>query len=223
MAAGAGVTVAMIGMAGAPAARADDGALATDIGLLDTAAADTTEAFTMLTNQPGVVIGIGNPDLLTGAINQFEAIQTPLLSSDNSFLSGLGDSLFNGPDQQLAQTSDVLVTAVQSYIADPSSTTDADVLSATFQYDDSVAFDSLPANVIGEVIDQVFGIGGYDTAGASATDVASPAASAYLTSLSGLHPDLGSLSVLGDNFNVVGADIGAELFSVIGAPDIFLP
>ena len=91
---------------------------------------------------------------LTQAITQFEADQTPLLSSDNSLLSGLGEALFNGPDQQLAQASDTFLSAAEAYAADPSSATGIDPASASLQFDDSLLFDSAPANLIGQVIDQ---------------------------------------------------------------------
>ncbi|HYX99667.1 MAG TPA: hypothetical protein VE908_08985 [Mycobacterium sp.] len=117
-------------------------------------------------------------DTLTQLISQTEAIQTPLLSSDNSLLSGLGESLFNGPDQQLAQASDTFLSAADAYAADPSTTTGLDAASTSLQFDESLLFTSLPSNVIGEVIDQVLHLGGSDIASAAATD---PATSASAT------------------------------------------
>jgi hypothetical protein len=155
----AAAAAAMIGVASAPAALADDGSLATDIGLLDSAATNVTEGF----------------NVWTQAITQFEADQTPLLSSDNSLLSGLGESLFNGPDQQLAQASDTFLSAAEAYAADPSTTNGLDTASASLQFDDSLLFDSGPANLIGQVIDQVLHLGGSDTASAAATDLATSA------------------------------------------------
>jgi hypothetical protein len=87
----------------------------------------------------------------------------------------LGEALFNGPDQQLAQTSDAFVSAAEAYAADPSSTTGLAAASASLQFDDSLLFDSAPANLIGQVIDRVFHLGGSDTASAAATDLATSA------------------------------------------------
>jgi hypothetical protein len=174
--AGAGVTAAaaaVIGMSTAPAALADDGSLPTDIGLLNSAATNVTEGFNVWTQAYGEAPP-SSADL-TQAITQFEADQTPLLSSDNSLLSGLGESLFNGPDQQLAQASDTFLSAAEAYAADPSSATGLDAASASLQFDDSLLFDSAPANLIGEVIDQVLHLGGSDTASAAATDLATSA------------------------------------------------
>jgi hypothetical protein len=174
VAAGAGVAAAMIGMVGAPSAYADDGSASADLGLLMSADADVTEAINVLNNLPGVVIDIGSPAEPIDAISQFEAIQTPLLSSDNSFLSGLGGLLFDGPDQQLNQASGAFLSAVQAYVADPSITNDLDVLSTTFQFDDSL-FGSILPNDVGKVIDQLFDVGGFDTAGGGAADVGASA------------------------------------------------
>jgi len=96
--AAAGAT--MLGTAGLAVAHADDGA-ATDIGLLTTAQTDATEALTAL-NQlaAGEPVSTG----FVGVIDKVADVQTPLLSSDNSLISGVGGLLFNGPDQQLAQS-----------------------------------------------------------------------------------------------------------------------
>jgi hypothetical protein len=169
----AAAAAAMIGVASAPAALADDGSLATDIGLLDSAATNVTEGFNVWTQAYGEAPP-SSADL-TQAITQFEADQTPLLSSDNSLLSGLGESLFNGPDQQLAQASDTFLSAAEAYAADPSTTNGLDTASASLQFDDSLLFDSGPANLIGQVIDQVLHLGGSDTASAAATDLATSA------------------------------------------------
>jgi hypothetical protein len=177
---GAGVAAAaasMMGLASAPAAHADD--LSTDIGLLNSAETNVTDGFDIWTQAYGEAPP-SSADL-TQAITQFEADQTPLLSSDNSLLSGLGESLFNGPDQQLAQASDAFLSAAEAYAANPSSTTGLDTASASLQFDDSLLFDSAPANLIGQVIDQVFHLGGSDTASAAATDLAASASSASAT------------------------------------------
>jgi hypothetical protein len=173
LAGGAAVTAAIIGAAGTPVAHAD--ALSTDIGLLTTAETDVNDGLTALSQLPGAGGGTPPPDLgeLT---SQFEAVQTPLLSSDNSVVSGLGELLFNSPDQQLAQSAETFLSAADAYAADPTSLTNTlDVLSATFQWSDSLLFDSLPANVIGKLVDQVAGydIGSVSAAADSATS-ASP-------------------------------------------------
>jgi hypothetical protein len=167
MATGAAVAATMTGITDAPAAHADNGSTATDLGLLDTAQANVTEAFSVLDSVSGMHPVV--PADFGDAINRFEAIQEPLLSSDNSFLSGLGHFLFDGPDQQLAQASDTFLTAAQSFAVDPTSiTNELDALSASFQFDGALLFGSLFPNVVGKVIDQVFDIGGFDTAAAGA-------------------------------------------------------
>ena len=168
---GAGLAAAAAAVIGMGTAHADD--LSTDIGLLNSAETNVTDAFNVWTQAYGEAPP--SSDGLTQLITQTEAIQTPLLSSDNSLLSGLGESLFNGPDQQLAQASETFLSAADAYAADPSSTTGLDAASASLQFDESLLFNSLPANVIGEVIDQVFHLGGSDTAGAAATDLAASA------------------------------------------------
>ncbi|HXO13656.1 MAG TPA: hypothetical protein VN871_14980 [Mycobacterium sp.] len=168
---GAGLAAAAAAVIGMGTAHADD--LSTDIGLLNSAATNVTEGFNVWTQAYGEAPP--SSDGLTQLIAQTEAIQTPLLSSDNSLLSGLGESLFNGPDQQLAQASETFLSAADAYAADPSTTTGLDAASASLQFDESLLFNSLPANVIGEVIDQVFHLGGSDAAGAAATDLAAGA------------------------------------------------
>src|ERR1700722_12110802 len=168
---GAGLAAAAAAVIGMGTAHADD--LSTDIGLLNSAETNVTDAFNVWTQAYGEAPP-SSADL-TQAITQFEADQTPLLSSDNSLLSGLGESLFNGPDQQLAQASETFLSAADAYAADPSTTTGLDAASASLQFDESLLFNSLPANVIGEVIDQVFHLGGSDAAGAAATDLAAGA------------------------------------------------
>jgi hypothetical protein len=158
-------------------AHADD--LSTDIGLLETAETNVTDGFNIWTQAYGEAPP-SSADL-TQAITQFEADQTPLLPSDNSFLSGLGESLFNGPDQQLAQASDAFLSAAEAYAADPSTTNGLDTASASLQFDESLLFDSGPANLIGQIIDQAFHLGGSDTASAAATDLAASASSASAT------------------------------------------
>jgi hypothetical protein len=170
---GAGLAAAAAAVIGMGTAHADDGSLATDIGLLNSAATNVTEGFNVWTQAYGEAPP-SSADL-TQAITQFEADQTPLLSSDNSLLSGLGESLFNGPDQQLAQASDTFLSAAEAYAADPSTTNGLDTASASLQFDDSLLFDSGPANLIGQIIEQAFHLGGSDIASAAATDLATSA------------------------------------------------
>jgi hypothetical protein len=168
LAGGAAVAAAMIGTAGAPAAHADD--LSTDIGLLNAAETDVTDGFNIWTTAYGEAPP-SSADL-TQTISQMEAIQTPLLSSDNSLLSGFGEALFNGPDQQLAQAGDAFLTAAEAYAADPSTTTGLATAEASLQFDGSL-FGSLPSTVIGELVDHA---AGFDIgSAAAAADVATSA------------------------------------------------
>jgi hypothetical protein len=162
---GIGIAAAVIGMG---TAHADDGSVPTDIGLLTTAETDVTDAFN-LTGQ--------TPD--TGFFSQLEAIQTPLLSSDDSFVSGVGEALFNGPDQQLAQASDAFLSATEVISSGtPSITALGDYASAGSQLVGAI-FGELPSTLIGKLTDQIFDIGGFDTASASAaTDGAAATAAA---------------------------------------------
>ena len=169
---GAGLAATAAAVIGMGTAHADDG-LSTDIGLLNSATTNVTEGFNVWTQAYGEAPP-SSADL-TQAITQFEADQTPLLSSDNSFLSGLGEALFNGPDQQLAQASDTFLSAAEAYAADPSSATGLDAASASLQFDDSLLFDSAPANLVGQVIDEAFHLGGSDIASAAATDLVTSA------------------------------------------------
>jgi hypothetical protein len=146
----------------ASATPAADGSLATDIGLLNTAQADLTDAFNVL----------GQPQPTPDIFSQIEAIQTPLLSSDNSFASGLGDVLFNGPDQQLAQASEAMLSAADAFSADPTGTDGLNLVSTAFQFDGSLLFDNLPADVIGKVADQLFDLSPAADLGSSLDPVA---------------------------------------------------
>jgi hypothetical protein len=205
----AAAAAAMIGMASAPVARADDGSLATDIGLLDSAQTNVTDGFDVWTQAYGEAPP--SSATLTETINQFVADQTPLLSSDNSLLSGLGESLFNGPDQQLATASETFLSAAEAYAADPSTTNGLDAASASLQFDDSLLFDSAPANLIGQVIDQVLHLGDSDIASASAaTDLA--------TSVTGgLGPSSAAdLAASLDPATVIDPSIFADALSSIG-------
>jgi hypothetical protein len=103
----AAVAAAMIGMG---TADADDGSVPTDIGLLNAAESNVLEGFAA-TGRTDTVF----PDL----IGKLDAVQTPLLLSDNSFVSGFGEALFNGPDQQLEQSSEAFLSASQALAAEP--------------------------------------------------------------------------------------------------------
>jgi len=162
-------TAAMIGMG---SAHADDGSVPTDIGLLTTAQTDIAEAFSLA----------GQTPTEPGFFTQLEAIQTPLLSSDNSFVSGVGESLFNGPDQHLAQASESFLSAAEALSSDTTNITAlGDYASAGFQVDGAI-FGEIPSTLIGKLTDQIFDIGGFDTSSAgAAADVATSAASAAST------------------------------------------
>jgi hypothetical protein len=181
----AAAAAAMMGLASAPAAQADD--LSTDIGLLDTAQTDIAEAFSLS----------GQTQADAGIFPELEAIQTPLLSSDNSLVSGFGEALFNGPDQQLAQASDAFLSAAETLSSDTTNLTAlGDYASAGFQVDGAI-FGEIPSTVIGKLTDQIFDIGGFDSTGAgAATDLATSASSTSAT------PD----DVVGQTLAAAGSD-----------------
>jgi hypothetical protein len=165
---GAGLAAAAAAMIGMGTAHADDGSVPTDIGLLNTAQTDIAEAFSL------------SGQTQTGAtpFPELEAIQTPLLSSDNSFVSGFGEALFNGPDQQLAQASEAFLSAAETLSSDTSNFTAlGDYASTSFQVDGAI-FGEIPSTFIGKLTDQIFDIGGFDTASASAAADAATSASA---------------------------------------------
>jgi hypothetical protein len=165
IAAAAGAAAATIGMT-ASAAHADDGSLGTDIGLLNSAETDVIEALNAFNQVSGNGLPSDFPGNLVNLTDQFEAIQTPLLSSDNSFVSDLGDALFNGPDQQLAQSSDAFLVAAEAFSTDPTSAiNELDAVSTALQYDGTLLFDELPADVVGKLVDQLLG---FDIANAGA-------------------------------------------------------
>jgi hypothetical protein len=164
---GIGTAAAAAVMIGMGTAHADDGSVPTDIGLLTTAETDITDAFNL---------GGQTPTEL-GFFNQLEAIQTPLLSSDNSFVSGVGEALFNGPDQNLAQDSEAFLSAAEAYAADPASATALGDYVSTGLHVDGAIFGEIPSTLIGKLTDQIFDIGGFDSASASAAADASTSAS----------------------------------------------
>jgi hypothetical protein len=169
--AGAGVAAAaaVIGMG---TAHADDGSVPTDIGLLNTAQTDIAEAFALS----------GHTNDGASFFPELESIQTPLLSSDNSFVSGFGEALFNGPDQNLAQAGEAFLSAAETLSSDTTNLTAlGDYASTGFQVTDAI-FGEIPSTLIGKLTDQIFDIGGFDTASASAaTDLAASASSAAAT------------------------------------------
>lgn len=156
---GAGAGLAAAATIGMGTAHADDSSVPADIGLLTAAETDIAQAFSLNGQTP------------TDAtiFPELEAIQTPLLSSDNSFVSGVGEALFNGPDQQLAQASEAFLSASEAFSSGtPSITTLADFASTGFQLDGAI-FGEIPSTVIGKLTDQIFDVGGFDSASASAT------------------------------------------------------
>jgi hypothetical protein len=163
---GAGLAAAAAAMIGMGTAHADDGSVPTDIGLLNTAQADIAEAFSLS--------GQTNAD--AGFFPELEAIQTPLLSSDDSFVSGFGEALFNSPDQQLAQASEAFLSAAETLSSDTTNLTAlGDYASTGFQVTGAI-FGEIPSTLIGKLTDQIFDIGGFDSASASAAaDVATSA------------------------------------------------
>jgi hypothetical protein len=160
---GTGMAAAAAAVIGMGTAHADDGSVPTDIGLLNTAQADIAEAFSLNGQTPD-----------TGFFPELEAIQTPLLSSDNSFVSGFGEALFNGPDQQLAQTSEAFLSAAETLSSDTTNLTAlGDYASTGFQATDAI-FGEIPSTLIGKLTDQILG---YDIASpGAATDLAASAA-----------------------------------------------
>ena len=170
--AGLAAAAAMIGIG---TAHADDGSVPADIGLLNTAQTDIAEAFALS----------GQTPTEASFFPELEAIQTPLLSSDNSLISGFGEALFNGPDQNLAQASEAFLSAAEALSAATPGISELGVLgdyaSTGFQVTDDI-FGEIPSTLIGKLTDQIFDIGGFDTTSASAAaDVATSAASAAAT------------------------------------------
>ena len=165
---GVGMAAAAAAVIGMGTAHADDGSVPTDIGLLTTAETDVTDAFSLNGQTPD-----------TGFFSQLEAIQTPLLSSDNTFVSGVGEALFNGPDQQLAQSGEAFLSAAEALSSGtPSITALGDYASTGFQLVGAI-FGEIPSTLIGKLTDQILG---YDIASpGAATDLAASASSAAAT------------------------------------------
>jgi hypothetical protein len=163
-----GAGLAAVATLGTGTAHADDGSVPTDIGLLNTAQTDIAEAFALS----------GHANDGANFLPELESIQTPLLSSDNSFVSSFGEALFNGPDQNLAQASEAFLSAAQTLSADTSNLAALGTYASDgFQVTDAI-FGEIPSTLIGKLTDQIFDIGGFDTASASAaTDLAASASS----------------------------------------------
>jgi hypothetical protein len=223
---GAGLAAAAAAMIGMGTAHADDGSVPTDIGLLNTAQADIAEAFSLS--------GQTNAD--AGFFPELEAIQTPLLSSDDSFVSGFGEALFNSPDQQLAQASEAFLSAAETLSSDTTNLTAlGDYASTGFQVTGAI-FGEIPSTLIGKLTDQIFDIGGFDSASASsAADVATSASAttddvvgqALAAASSGNQDDPAVFDYSADPSNVFSpvyeiAPTGPEDVSVTdGAGDVF--
>ncbi len=187
LASGAAVAAAVVATAGAPTALADDGSLTADLGLLDSVQSNVVSAFALAGHTDTVV-----PDL----ISKFDAIQTPLLSSDNSFVSGVGELLFNGSDQQLAQSSEAFLVAAETLAGDPSSATGiADYASAGLQFSGALLFDSLPANVTGALIDRIIDPEFPSTTSAGAATDVSAGVAALATAVTGSPSDVISQAI----------------------------
>lgn len=154
--AGAGVVAVAVGM-GSAYADTPEGS----VEELQSAAADLTQANDVL-GKVDIPADDARPHELLGSQIQFqdhalplldgqggaEAIQASLLSSHDSFLSGLGNFLFDGVDQQFAHASEAVFSADQAFAADPSSlTAELGVGSADFQLL-GAAFDSLLPDMV---------------------------------------------------------------------------
>lgn len=72
-------------------------------------------------------------DLLT----RYESIQAPFVLSHDDSSAALGNLLFLIGDQQLSQASADLLTTVQAFDTDPSSTAAFNVLAADFEFTDA--------------------------------------------------------------------------------------
>jgi hypothetical protein len=180
LAAGAGSAAAMIGMTGAPAARADEVTATDPIGLLDSSTADLTQADDVLSQadvpaqfQRALEAITPFPDTALRLIDQTETAQAPLFSQDDPF-SAVASALFGGLDQQFAEDSDAFLTASQAFAADPSATTEFGLVSASLQFD-STAIESILPTIGAFLVDQLFGLGGSDITGGLTADLAATA------------------------------------------------
>jgi hypothetical protein len=179
---GIGTAAAAAATIGMGTAHADEGSVPADIGLLNTAQTDIAEAFSLS----------GHTNADAGFFPELEAIQTPLLSSDNSFVSGFGEVLFNGPDQQLAQASETFLSAAETLSSDTTNFTAlGDYASTGFQVTGAI-FGEIPSTLIGKLTDQIFDIGGFDTASAGAAVDVATSTSAVAAA------DLGPADLLGE-------------------------
>ncbi|WP_154677651.1 hypothetical protein [Mycolicibacter icosiumassiliensis] len=161
-----GFAAAIFGMGTALA----DGSDVTDLDLISSASANAIEAFSIISKTSGDAPL--DTSRYASDFTQLEGIERPLLTSDNETFSGLGHLLFDGPDQQLSQTSEAFLSAAQEYAADPSLSNELAAATTSFQMDGAVLFDALPSLVVGKIVDQIFDLGGFD-AGNAGADLAS--------------------------------------------------
>jgi hypothetical protein len=159
-------------------------------GLLNSAASNLTEASDVLSNADvpaslQQLLGAQTqiPDVYSQLVSQAQSIQDPLLSSDNSSVSGLANLFFGGIDQQFTQDSAAVLSAEQAFVADPSDTTAAGLLIADLQFA-GAAIDSLFPELAGVFADRLLGlpVGVLDTAAAAGSDAAAGAGADLATS-----------------------------------------
>jgi hypothetical protein len=184
MVVGAGVAAAIIG---APAAHADDELGDTPHPIIPVTPASLLSSTTdNLTETNNVLSQADLPDEFQGVlgpqtqvldngldlVDKYEAIQAPLVSSDNPSLVDLGSLLFLVNDQQIEQASGAVLSATQAFDSAPSLTTEFGLLSADLQFLDTSVLDSLIPNIGTKLVEQLFGIGGSDAASSIASDLA---------------------------------------------------
>lgn len=168
---GAGMSAAMIGMMGAAAAHGDttDGPVpvvpVTPESLLSSSADNLTDANALLgdADVPSEFEGVlgAQTEVLDNGLNvvsDYEGIQAPLLSSDDTSLVNLGDALFLADDQQIEQASADVLSAAQAFDTTPSVDTEFDLFLADAQLG-GAALDTLIPNTLAGFADQLFGLG----------------------------------------------------------------
>lgn len=168
MSAAGGCAAAIFGMGMAHA----DGSDVTDLDLLSSASANAIDALGIISKMSGTATS-SDASQLSYYFTQLEGVERPLLTSDNGSFSGLGHLLFDGPDQQLSQTSEAFLSAAQGFGADPSSlSNELAAVSTSFQFDGAMLFDITSSMVVGKLVDQIFDLGGFD-AGSAGADLTS--------------------------------------------------
>ena len=210
LAVGAAVAAAVIG---AGAARADD----TDaLGFLDSSATDLTDAKDVLSTavvpdewQSTLSTQTQFLDFNLGAIDKFEGVQDPLLTSHDTVIAEIANVLFSGSDQQLAQASEAVLSADKAFVADPSLTTEFGELGPELQLTSAVIDQAFPDD-LARVADQLLGLGSADATGAAsaASDPASAAAA---------DPASGSVTA-GDLLTQAGAELTQTAHVLDSAP-----